>query len=179
MTKAADTRDRILDAAVDLIAESGTSAVTLEAIAARAGVSKGGLLYHFPSKAAVIDGLAERIRAYTDANLARARRNGVVRTFLQTSTPDAREAAHYWAVFTAVRTRPDDVSQQTRATLAAVFDEWSTLLTAAVPDKVTADIIRLVGDGLYLSAMVGLPTISGPDLDRVLERLDPPTENRL
>jgi len=35
--------------------------MTLEAIAARAKVSKGGLLYHFPSKEAIVQGMVSRI----------------------------------------------------------------------------------------------------------------------
>lgn len=35
--------------------------MTLEAVAARAKVSKGGLLYHFPSKEAVVQGMVSRI----------------------------------------------------------------------------------------------------------------------
>ena len=56
------SRDRILDAYADLLAEEGERFATVDAVAARAGVSKGGVLYHFPSKdqlaAAVCDRLA-------------------------------------------------------------------------------------------------------------------------
>lgn len=43
-------RDRIVDAALELIGEIGVPTVTLDGVAARAGVSKGGLLYHFKFK---------------------------------------------------------------------------------------------------------------------------------
>lgn len=43
-------RDKILDATLALVQEIGVPAITLEAVAERAGVSKGGLLYHFPFK---------------------------------------------------------------------------------------------------------------------------------
>jgi AcrR family transcriptional regulator len=43
-------RDKILDAALQMIGEIGVPAITLEGVAARAGVSKGGLLYHFRFK---------------------------------------------------------------------------------------------------------------------------------
>jgi AcrR family transcriptional regulator len=35
----------------------GAGSLTLEAVADVAGVSKGGLLYHFPTKDALIDGM--------------------------------------------------------------------------------------------------------------------------
>ena len=61
---APDTRDRILDALEALLLEGGTQGITLEAVAARAGVSKGGLLYHFPSKAKLLEAVVE---AHLDA----------------------------------------------------------------------------------------------------------------
>ncbi len=45
-----ETRARILAAAEALSCEMGPTHVSIEAVAARAGVSKGGLLYHFPTK---------------------------------------------------------------------------------------------------------------------------------
>lgn len=44
-----DTQRNILDAAMTLVARRG-SGVSIADIAAAAGVSKGGLLYHFPTK---------------------------------------------------------------------------------------------------------------------------------
>ncbi len=43
-------RDRILDAAEAVILESGGQSFTLDAVAARAGISKGGLVYSFATK---------------------------------------------------------------------------------------------------------------------------------
>jgi AcrR family transcriptional regulator len=44
------TRRRLLDAADQLSRTVGPARLSLEAVATEAGVSKGGLLYHFPSK---------------------------------------------------------------------------------------------------------------------------------
>ena len=52
-----DTRARILGAAEDLSCEVGPAHLSIEAVAARAGVSKGGLLYHFPTKQALLRAL--------------------------------------------------------------------------------------------------------------------------
>ncbi len=51
------SRERILEAAADLFQEAGFAHVSLEAVAERAGVSKGGLLYNFPSKLLLIKAL--------------------------------------------------------------------------------------------------------------------------
>lgn len=165
------TRDRILDALKDILIAHGSSAVTLEAVAAAAGISKGGLLYHFRSKTALIDGLAQRLRDYTEANMADAGQHGVVRTFLRTSTPGSEEAAHYWAVLTAMRGSKADLSTEAEQVLHDVFAQWSVLLREEVPDPILAETIRLVGDGLYLTAISRLPQPADSDVQHVINRL--------
>jgi len=53
-------RDRILDAAEQIVTADGARKLTLDAVAQVAGVSKGGLLYHFPAKEALLAGMIER-----------------------------------------------------------------------------------------------------------------------
>ena len=69
---ASDTRDRILDALERTLLDVGVAQVTLEAVAAAAGVSKGGLLYHFPTKEAMLAAMVRRLGARSDERLAEA-----------------------------------------------------------------------------------------------------------
>lgn len=160
-----------MDAARRILVEQGAGHFTLDAVAELAGVSKGGLLYHFPSKAALVEGLAERLRASTEANLERSTEDGVVRTFLETSRPGSAEAEYYWAVFSALRSGIE-VSDSTRALVQEVFDVWSDALRATVDDPVLADVIRLVGDGIYLGAVLGLAPLAAVDIERVFRWLE-------
>ena len=52
-----DTRQRLFVAAVELIAEQGFSATTVDDIAARAGVAKGTVYYNFQSKTVLFEEL--------------------------------------------------------------------------------------------------------------------------
>ncbi len=63
--------ERLLDAAERLVAERGAAHLTLDAVAAEAGVSKGGLLYHFPTKAALLEGMIKRHLRDIDERAAR------------------------------------------------------------------------------------------------------------
>jgi AcrR family transcriptional regulator len=63
-------RDRLLDAAERLVAEMGAGHLTLDAVAKFAGVSKGGLLYHFPSKESLLEGMLARHLMEVDARVA-------------------------------------------------------------------------------------------------------------
>ncbi len=56
-------RDRILDAASRVVESQGAAHLTIDAVAAEADVSKGGVLYHFPSKQALLEGMLERVLA--------------------------------------------------------------------------------------------------------------------
>jgi hypothetical protein len=54
------------------------------------------------------------------------------------------------------------------------MDSWPDGLDKEIDDPVRADIIRLVGDGVYMRALLGLPPI-GPEryckvVDRLLDR---------
>ena len=48
--KTAETRRRLLDAAIVCLIERGYSNTTTSEIAERAGLSRGAQLYHFPKK---------------------------------------------------------------------------------------------------------------------------------
>lgn len=58
-------KELILDAAESVVLDDGAGKMTLDLVAKRAGVSKGGILYHFPSKEALIDGMVSRVVART------------------------------------------------------------------------------------------------------------------
>ncbi|WP_415841676.1 TetR/AcrR family transcriptional regulator, partial [Paenibacillus macerans] len=59
-SKKASKRNAILQAAAKVARESGVEHLTLDAVAQEAGVSKGGLLYHFPNKEELISGMVKQ-----------------------------------------------------------------------------------------------------------------------
>ncbi|MFD5649737.1 TetR/AcrR family transcriptional regulator [Streptomyces sp. NPDC127039] len=56
-----ETREKILQAAAEMIAEDMTAKLSVRAVAARAGVSTGSLRFHFPTQRALQDSLLARI----------------------------------------------------------------------------------------------------------------------
>lgn len=74
-TVAGPARDRILEAAERVIIEVGPARLTLDQVAQAAGVSKGGLLYHFPSKESLLIGLAHRHVQSVQQCIAQAKGN--------------------------------------------------------------------------------------------------------
>ena len=59
-----NARERIIDAAEQVVIEAGARHLTLAAVASKAGVSRGGLLYHFPYKEDLLRGMMDRRRTH-------------------------------------------------------------------------------------------------------------------
>ncbi len=155
-----------------VLARGGASAVTLESVAAEAGLSKGGLLYHFPTKEALYAGLLEEAgRSVTETMGELTASRGPVRAFLDYSLPESEfEAAYFTALIAAVRA-DDCVGAGADAALMEIFHRWERPLLAAVDDPVLAQTIRLVGLGLYLGAVAGLPTPEPEVMTAMFDRL--------
>ena len=149
-------RDRVLDAYTDVVVTTGPETVTLEGVAAAAGVSKGGLLYHFGSKDALLGGLLARAEELTDADIAagHADPDGLAAYYLRTSFDDPAADSSVFRVVVALYKL---ASTEPRAAAAArtVLERWRAELTAALGDPLTADLVACVGDGIYLRAIVG------------------------
>lgn len=63
------TEDEILDAALNLLDEGGTTAASLRGIAAKVGVAPNAVYTYFPDKAAVLKALVERLLGEVDHGL--------------------------------------------------------------------------------------------------------------
>jgi AcrR family transcriptional regulator len=81
-----DTRQQILDAALDLFGEQGYDKTSLREIAERVGVTKAALYYHFRSKEDLLVALIEPMSAMQDALLDDLRSD---RLLDPTTWPDA------------------------------------------------------------------------------------------
>lgn len=151
-----NTRQRLLDVAWELtVAEGGVP--SLNGLATAAGVSKGGLVHHFPTRAALVDGLARAAMAEVDAVMAAAAAAGTASvTWLRLASPQPVEADLFRALAAAYQSIEDDRAGTLTAAAEAV-SRWEALIAAEVGDASTARAIRLLGDGITFNALVGTP----------------------
>ncbi|MDH6197865.1 AcrR family transcriptional regulator [Mycobacterium frederiksbergense] len=146
------SRDRILDAYADLLAVEGERYATLDAVAAKAGVSKGGLLYHFPSKDRLACALCDRLLtlAAEDVQAMRTAPEGPARYYIRTShyagTPLDRAVV-------AVSRLQQAGDNHAREVIESVSDDWLHVLHDTLGDLDVARAVKLIGDGLYYSAL--------------------------
>src|SRR5918995_1287127 len=61
--KSASTRNQIIDAAIECFVKLGYARTTTTVIAERAGLSRGAMLHHFPSKIDIVRAAVEALHA--------------------------------------------------------------------------------------------------------------------
>jgi AcrR family transcriptional regulator len=170
-----DTRQRILAAAEDLSCETGPARVSLEAVAARAGVSKGGLLYHFPSKHHLLRALVadhvDEIRRAMDRLAPGARDSGaplaIARAYVAVVREEIAEGGPPPAgVFAAIAEDPEFIAplREFRAELRKAF--------LGCPDPGRASVVFLACEGLVHERLTDPNAPDPGDRDAVFSTLE-------
>jgi AcrR family transcriptional regulator len=158
--------------------ERGPAGLVLDAVASDAGVSKGGLLYHFPSKEALVLGITERmldrfervqsVLAKADPSPSGRWTRAYLRSTIDSDGRPADESGRLMAGILAGiggdPTRLEAVREH--------FSAWQARIEDDAVDPVRATIVRLAADGLWLSALLGLPQIDKRQAAKVLQVLD-------
>jgi AcrR family transcriptional regulator len=152
-----DTRSAILDAAERVVATRGVATLTFEEVAREAGISKGGVLYHFRSKDALTQAMVERFVDRFDAAVATAAEgdpNPVgrhIRAYVRATVGEPpltgelfdRANGAITAALAKYPERLEAVRQQSARSQSEI--EADTL------DPIFATIIRLAIDGMWLA----------------------------
>jgi AcrR family transcriptional regulator len=149
------TRDRLLDAFEGLLIAHGPRAATLDAVAAAAEVSKGGLLYHFPSKAALVQGQRERLAQLGQADVAamRAAPEGAAEYYLRESQQSGGPLDRALIAFARLA---EEAGDDATAVLDDLRRAWFEALADELGDPALAHVVQLVGDGMYYNAVTGV-----------------------
>ncbi|WP_028280659.1 TetR/AcrR family transcriptional regulator [Arthrobacter sp. H5] len=147
----ASSRERILDSFEDILITDGERAATMEAVAAAADVSKGGLLYHFPSKEALVDGLGERLESHSarDLELMAADPEGPARYYVRTSM---YENSPLDRALVAMARLAQQGHAKAQASFSSIQELWLAALEDQLGSRSVARAVKLMGDGLYYDA---------------------------
>ncbi|MED5620080.1 TetR/AcrR family transcriptional regulator [Ideonella sp. BN130291] len=170
--------DALLDAAEAVIVRDGIASLTLDAVAAEAKVSKGGLLHHFPSKDRLVDALVKRTagairghnaQAYEQAEEGPGR---MARGLLAANLRDLDE----WCVtcqrgsaatFSALAHNPQ--------LLAPMRDAYAELHGRVAEDDLpegVGEVVAAAIDGLWLYWVLGLVQVDQTMIVRVRKALE-------
>ena len=167
-------RDRILDAAEQLVADQGASNLTLDAVAQAAGVSKGGLLYHYPNKDALLAAMIERHCDDLDERCARELEG------LPADRPSSRLKASILGVLTP-RAGREDLGAALLAAAAnkpalldgarARYADHVAQLTASGGCFARSAVIMLAVDGLMLGEVWRLTPFTSEQRELIVKEL--------
>ncbi|WP_433175745.1 TetR/AcrR family transcriptional regulator [Actinoallomurus sp. CA-150999] len=152
-------RDRILDAVERILVSGGVDAVRLDAVAAEAGVSKGGLLHHFRSKQALIEGVLERLMDRFEAELppAGSPPGAFTRAWLDASIPDTDVPAESDADRASVALLAGlSGGPEVLAALRRYYETWQRRIADDGLDPATATLVRLAVDGWWMARLLNL-----------------------
>jgi AcrR family transcriptional regulator len=156
------TRDRLLDAAATVVHRDGAQALTLDAVAHEAEVSKGGLLYHFKSKRELLDALVGRWLDEFQEDIDAAG-GGFVAGYVRASDGAKAEESGLLAALVA--------DPAVLATVRDRYATWQDRVATEGGDPVEATVARLAADGLWLADLLGMAPPHGELRERVLARL--------
>lgn len=170
--KSENTRQRLVDAAVSVVRSQGVQGLTLQSVATEAGLSKGGLLYHFSSKEELVTALLHDAMERVDADLRKLVNGGEKGAFARAYVEYVRAPEAYWeesatSLFAAAALEPGRLKQ-----VQQLFEQWQTrLIEDDELDPRLALLIRIACDGLWLIDLFGLAPPSDEQRADVLDFL--------
>ena len=169
--KSAMTRDRILDAAISCFINLGYTNVTTAKVASAAGVSRGAMLHHFPSKTELIqaaveylhdkllEDYTERVRIIPGKLKGRKRRRAGLEAYWQHLTGDLFTAYHELCV--AGRTDQElkeilerssvEFDRHVQESNFELFNEWNDREDRF---RLAMDVTKFLMEGMAVGQMV-------------------------
>jgi AcrR family transcriptional regulator len=172
-TKRENKKQLLLNTAKKLLSTGELDAVTLDAVAKAANVSKGGLLYHFPTKEALLTELATSIfidmhdRFLAIAEKFPASDYRYTAALIEVTEEDLIANAELNVALLAQTA----ISQKLQEQLSAIYQQMLAHLekdSLAAPKK---QIVRFALDGLYYNQLFKIAPITKQELQTMLDNL--------
>lgn len=167
-------RSLILDAAIRVIERDGITGVTFDSVAAESGVTRGGLLYHFPSREELLQAIHEHLAEQWQADLEihagkisqSANTSERFAAYLHTSLRNATRAELLLMLEGAFE-------PQFTAPWQAVIAQWAPPAPTCNSDSEALDlfIARLAADGLWIHEALAHQPITPELRQRIIARL--------
>ncbi len=146
-----NARERILDGFEDVLIDGGDAQVTLDGVAAHVGLTKGGLLYHFRSRSALVAGLVERFdqRSLDDLTEMTKASEGAAASYLKVSDYLTSPLHRTTLALTQLSQRESSAAES----LARSRVGELAALVADVGNPIVAQLTMVFAEGLYFQAI--------------------------
>lgn len=169
---------QILEAALACFVRKGYTSTKMDEIAKEAGLSKGGVYFHFGSKREIFDALVRAEYDHSMGFLESARQDDVLAMFLEVGEHfsarfEGSDSARLMSVMGEMALRDDEIRETLVALQRNYIDKLSEILTQAIEGGALRGDLDVESTALALKALIDgiqmLFTIDYPvDLDRLL-----------
>lgn len=172
--RARNAREEILDAAQHVAARDGAAHLTLDAVAREIGMTKGGVLYNFPTKANLLQGMLERMvdtfGEIVDERVAAAGpevANPTLKAVLEAyAYLESIDSELFMAILAAAVNDPDLIEP-----VRELKNRLQAQVMADAADPALAMVVMVAIDGLHFERMMRLPPQDPKLRARIAERL--------
>jgi AcrR family transcriptional regulator len=134
------TRERLLDAAIEMFAERGYAATGVDALCRRAGVAKTGLYWEFQNKVGLLNAVIDQVVAQWVDEIREASRAGAPRDRLDSALAAMRarvkERPELFRVLLVVMAERTQVDEEAREALRRFYDSAHTSLASGIRESV-------------------------------------------
>ncbi len=174
--RSAETRKRLIDAAIDCLFERGYAGTTTAEIAQRAGVSKGAQLHHFPAKEQLVIAALEHL---FDLRLAASRkmeatgklpadRNRRLAAIIDALAPVYRDRVFYAWLELVVASRTDlslreAVRRASERFSGQILEIWKELFGAPSDDPSQFRLLDQFVNGQFAAMALGRILMGGDE----------------
>lgn len=173
MTIRTNSREAILESAENLIAGRGVKQFSFEALAKEANISRGGILYHFASKDALIQAMIERLimrfEELLDDQIANDpdAHGRFTRAFARTTFQmDSKTSATFSAIIAAVAYDPHLLDP-----LRDRWQKWQERSEAELSKPVAA-VVQMASHALWLNGIFGMSHYSVDEQNDIVDILE-------
>lgn len=167
-------RSKILEAAVRVVDRDGVTGVTFDSVSAESGVTRGGMLYHFPSRDVLLQAIHQHLADQWEASL-----ESIAGKPVRSTTAEERAVAFARAAARSATRSELLFLLQSSTSLAfnapwdGVLDRWAPAAPSRVDDPVVLArfIARLAADGLWVYESLSSKPLSSKVRQAVAEHL--------
>lgn len=153
-----------------MVVQEGIGGLTIDRVAAEAGMSKGGVFYHFKNKEALVTAMAQKIIAEFEEECESRMAAGatmIEATIEGAFSQDLRQKNRIAALITCCTSEPN-FGQRFRAK----YTEWvQDLAVKGGVDAGTARVIATSIDGYYITEMLGVSRMTTGEIQELKARL--------
>jgi AcrR family transcriptional regulator len=163
-------RTFLIDVANNIIKRYGAEKLTIDELAREASLSKGGVLYHFPTKEALLKALLENWINEFEASINKALENAPsgkgawIHAFIKASANEEQMSQNNALALLAVIAHDHEllglVRERTEVWQKQMIDDF---------DPALATLLRLAADGLFWAELLNLAPPKGHLRSRVLD----------